>query len=76
MPTVKALQQAIAEAVATLDESDGSRVGMAEAIDDARDTLATAYGPTFEADVADVIASDDSDDDSDDDDTDADDDPS
>jgi hypothetical protein len=74
MATLKQLQSAITEAVALLDEADGSRVGMSDAIDSARDILAEAYGPTFENDVNDAItaldAQDDADDDSEDDDQD------
>ncbi len=63
---VSDLKDAIANAVATLDEADGSRVGMAEAIDSARETLSDAYGRGFEKAVSEYL-SDDSDDEEDED---------
>ena len=56
------LEEGIAEAVATLDETDSSRIGLIEAIDGARATLAGAYGVGFENAVSEYL-SDDSDDD-------------
>ncbi len=53
MATVKEMKDAIVEAVATLDESNGSRTGTAEAIDAAREILADAYGN--EGDLNDAV---------------------
>ena len=53
------------EAVATLDEADGSRVSTSSAIDNAREILGDAYGPTFEDDVAGYLGVDADDDDAD-----------
>ena len=53
------IKDAIASAVATLDEADGSRVGMAEAIDSARETLAEAYGKGFEKAVSEYLSDED-----------------
>ena len=63
------LEVSITQAVATLDEADGSRGGMAEAIDSARETLADAYGVGFEDAVSECLSdeSDEDDDDSDED---------
>ncbi len=58
MATIKELKDAIVQAVATLDESDGSRVSTSEAIDSARETLAEAYGPAFEDDVSEYLGED------------------
>lgn len=66
MATVKELKQAIVEAVATLDESDGSRTSTAHAIDVARDTLADAYGDSFDADVEEYLGIETTNDDDDD----------
>jgi hypothetical protein len=66
------LEEAIAQAVATLDEADGSRVGMSEAFDSARETLGDAFGKGFEDAVSEYLSAqsdeDDEDDDEDDDD--------
>lgn len=51
MATLKAMKEAVIEAVAVLDESDGSRVSTAEAIDNAREALVAAYGVEFENDL-------------------------
>lgn len=50
------LEEAIAQAVATLDECDGSRVATDEAIDSARETLADAYGVGFEKAVSEYLS--------------------
>lgn len=50
------LEEAIAQAVATLDESDGSRIGTSEAIDAARETLADGYGVGFESAVEEYLS--------------------
>lgn len=52
MATLNKLKDAVIEAVALLDEADGSRVGTAQAIDDAREVLADAYGSEFDDDLA------------------------
>ena len=52
MSTLKELREAVVEAVATLDEADGSRISTAEAIDAAREVLADVYGDNFETDVS------------------------
>lgn len=56
------LEEAIAQATATLDVSDASRIGLQEAFDSARETLSDAYGTGFEAAVAEFIQPDDEDD--------------
>lgn len=61
MATVKELKDAIVQAVATLDESDGSRISTSEAIDSSREILADAYGPTLEDDVSEYLREDDAD---------------
>ena len=53
------LEEGICQAVATLDEAGGSRIETLEAIDDARQTLADAYGNGFEDDVAEYLSGDD-----------------
>lgn len=60
------LEEGIAEAVATLDETDSSRIGLLEAIDGARETLAGVYGVGFEEAVSECLSenSDDEDQDS------------
>ncbi len=60
------LEEGIAQAVATLDETDASRIGLQEAIDSARETLADAYGVGFEKAVTECLSDDDSDEDEDD----------
>jgi hypothetical protein len=57
------LEEAIAQAVATLDESDGSRIGASEAIDAARETLADGYGTGFENAVTEYLSDGEDDDD-------------
>ncbi len=52
MAKVNELKEAIVEAVAELDTSDGSRTSMFACIDAARDILADAYGSDFESDLA------------------------
>ncbi len=75
MKKLKDLQESVIEAVAELDQADGSRTAMTEAIDNAREILSDAYGLTFEDDLAAHLeAEDDDDDDGDDDDDDDDDD--
>lgn len=51
MATLKSLKEAVIEAVAVLDECDGSRSSSNEAIDAAREILADEYGPDFEDDL-------------------------
>ncbi len=66
MATLAELKDAIANAVATLDDADGSRISTAEAIDSAREILKDAYGVGFEKAVSDAleeIVDDESDDD-------------
>lgn len=46
------LEQAILEAVQTMDDADGSRTAMITAFDSARSTLTDAYGDEFERDYA------------------------
>lgn len=46
------LEQAIVEAVSTLDDADGSRTAMITAFDNARATLTDAYGDEFDTDLA------------------------
>jgi hypothetical protein len=66
------LEAGIAQAVAILDQSDGSRISTAEAIDDARNVLKDAFSVGFEKAVSEYVDSDnDSDDDSEDDETDS-----
>ena len=52
MPTKSAremeLEDAIAQSVAALDAADGSRIGLQEGMDSARETLGDAYGIGFE----------------------------
>lgn len=64
------LEEGIAQAVATLDESDGSRVSTSEAIDEARETLKDAYGVGFEKAVIEYLSEPNDDEDSDGDDDD------
>lgn len=59
------LEEAIGQAVATLDEADGSRVGMSEAIDSARATLSDGFGDGFEDTVSEYLSSNSDDDSSD-----------
>lgn len=61
------LETAIVNAVANLDESDGSRIGTSEAIDAAREILSDAYGTGFEKAVSDCLLSDEDDEDDEDD---------
>lgn len=51
------LRESIVEAVAELDQCDGSRIGQSEAIDAARNILQTAYGDQLDDDVQDFIDS-------------------
>ena len=46
------LEEGIAQAVATLDESDATRIGLQEAFDSVREILAETYGVGFEKAVA------------------------
>lgn len=59
------LEEAIVQAVATLDEADGSRIGALEASDSAREILKETYGLEFENDVSEYLSSESEDDDSD-----------
>jgi hypothetical protein len=45
------LEEAIVQAVCTLDEADGSRIGLTEAIDQARNILHSSYGDDLDLDV-------------------------
>jgi hypothetical protein len=58
------LEEGIAQAVAVLDETDASRIGLQEAIDSARETLADAYGTGFENGVKEYLSDGGDDDDS------------
>jgi hypothetical protein len=49
--TAAELCEAIIEAVSILNDSDGSRTGMTQAIDDARSVLQTVYGDLLDEDV-------------------------
>ncbi len=64
------LEEGIAQAVATLDETDASRIGLQEAIDSARETLADAYGVGFEKAVTEYLSDESDEDDEDDEDED------
>ena len=44
-------EEAIVEAVAEIDQTDGSRVGLQNTLDSVRETLANAYGETLTDDV-------------------------
>ena len=59
------LEEGIARAVATLDEADGSRIGLQEAFDSAREILSDAYDVGFEKAVSEYLGDDDSLDDQD-----------
>jgi hypothetical protein len=61
--SVGELREAIVEAVATLDEADGSRISTSRAIDAARSTLSEAYGHGFERAVSDYLSDEGSDED-------------
>jgi len=68
--TAADLRESIVEAVSILDESDGSRIGMTQAIDDARSVFQTVYGDSLDEDVQEFLVNQDDDtdlDDSDDD---------
>jgi len=56
MATLKSLKEAVLDAVAALDDADGSRAGSIEAFDAARELLSEAYGPEFEDDLEESIA--------------------
>ena len=51
MARIQELETAIIEATAELDQADGSRTGMAEAFDSARQILSDAYGANFDSDI-------------------------
>ena len=53
--TLSEIKEGICEAVAQLDQCDGSRIGQMEAIDSARIILQTAYGDDLDQDVKDFI---------------------
>lgn len=38
------LKEAVVSAIATIDQADGSRIGLQDALDSARETLAEGYG--------------------------------
>jgi hypothetical protein len=63
--TVTELRESIVEAVSILDESDGSRTGTAQAIDDARSVLQTVYGDSLDEDVQGFLGVDSDEDDED-----------
>jgi hypothetical protein len=65
---VMELEESIVQATALLDEADGSRVGMSEAFDSAREILSDTYGLKFEDDVSDYISNNSEDDESENDD--------
>lgn len=44
-------EEAIVEAVAAIDQADGSRVGLQETLDSVRETLGDIYGETLTDDV-------------------------
>ncbi|MGI8668706.1 MAG: hypothetical protein ACR2J3_02535 [Aridibacter sp.] len=58
------LEEGIAQAVAALDETDASRIGLQEALDVARETLADAYGTGFENAVKEYLSDGEDDEDS------------
>jgi hypothetical protein len=60
MKKLKDLQEAVIEAVAELDQADGSRTGMTEAIDSARSILSDGYGLDFEDDLIEFSENEDS----------------
>ena len=68
------LEEGIAQAVATMDESDATRIGLQEAFDSVRETLSETYGVGFEKAVSEFTepaeSSDDDEDETDDDETD------
>ena len=67
------LEEGIAQAVATMDESDATRIGLQEAFDSVRETLSETYGVGFEKAVSEFVEpepSDDDEDETDDDETD------
>jgi hypothetical protein len=68
MAILKDLKEAVIEAVAELDKGNGTRTGMVQASDSAREILSDAYGLNFEDDLAEHLAADDDDDEDDDDD--------
>jgi hypothetical protein len=55
MEKLKNLKEAVIEAVAELDQVDGSRTGMTEAIDSARSILSDGYGLNFEDDLGEFL---------------------
>jgi hypothetical protein len=48
---VSEFEEATVNAVAEIDQSDGSRVGLQATLDSVRETLANAYGDTLTEDV-------------------------
>ncbi len=64
---VDELKDSIAQAVATLDMSDASRIGLQEAFDSVREILKEAYGVGFERDVSGYVSDDEIADEDDDD---------
>jgi hypothetical protein len=48
---VSEFEEATVNAVAEIDQSDGSRVGLQATLDSVRETLANAYGDTLTDDV-------------------------
>lgn len=60
---VMELEEAIAQAGATLDEAEATRIGLQEGIDSVREILSDAYGVGFEKAVSENLSVDDDDDD-------------
>ncbi len=50
------LENGIAEAVATLDQADATRIGLQEAFDTVREILSEAYGTGFENAVSEYLS--------------------
>lgn len=48
---VSEFEQAVVEAAAEIDQTDGNRVALQETLDSVRETLANAYGDTLTDDV-------------------------
>jgi hypothetical protein len=62
---VTELEEAIVQAVAEIDQADGSRIGLQEAMDSVRTTFETAYGEALTDDVNEYLGIDNSDDEED-----------
>jgi hypothetical protein len=59
MAKLENLKEAVIEAVAELDQADGSRTSMTAAIDSARSTLSDGYGLDFEGDLSEFLENED-----------------